>query len=185
LTAEVDQAIKKLDLSLKAAAKKQILAAVSWKDKTAVPVRKINQGHFVIDNVSWTITKADRSTIYSRDTEQVTIKDGAIISPPSASLPPYELSLVNSQLYEPDSDLRDTENVPLTEDIPAYFEREVLPHVPDAWIDPAKTTVGYEISFTRYFYKYEPLRSLEEITADLLAVEQASEGLLLEIIRWE
>lgn len=85
-------------------------------------------------------------------------------------------------LYEADSELRDTENVPLTEDIDAYFKREVLPHVPDAWIDYEKTTIGYEISFTKYFYKYEPLRSLEEITQDLLAIEKESDGLLKEIL---
>ncbi|MGG5173041.1 type I restriction-modification system subunit M [Pseudarthrobacter sp. J1738] len=68
---------------------------------------------------------------------------------------------------EPDTDLRDTENVPLNEDTQAYFEREVLPHVPDAWIDESKTKVGYEIPFTRHFYKYVAPRSLEEIDADL------------------
>ncbi len=67
----------------------------------------------------------------------------------------------------PDASLRDTENVPLKEDIQAYFEREVLPHVPDAWIDHSKTKVGYEIPFTRHFYKYVPPRPLEEIDADL------------------
>ena len=85
-------------------------------------------------------------------------------------------------LYEYDSELRDNENVPLGEDIDAYFAREVLPHVPDAWIDYNKTVIGYEISFTKYFYKYEPLRSLEDITKDLLEVEQASDGLLKEIL---
>ena len=84
--------------------------------------------------------------------------------------------------YEPDSDLRDTESVPLKENIDTYFQREVLPHVPDAWIDYTKTVVGYEISFTKYFYKYQPLRSLEEITAELLEVERESEGLLKSII---
>src|SRR5690554_2770007 len=59
---------------------------------------------------------------------------------------------------EPDTELRDTENVPLKEDIKDYFEREVKPHVPDAWVDESKTRVGYEIPLTRYFYKYEPLR---------------------------
>ncbi|MGN6606011.1 MAG: type I restriction-modification system subunit M [Jatrophihabitans sp.] len=68
---------------------------------------------------------------------------------------------------EPDTTLRDTENVPLSEDIDDYFAREVLPHVPDAWIDPAKTKTGYEIPFTRIFYKYVPPRPLEEIDADL------------------
>lgn len=85
-------------------------------------------------------------------------------------------------LYEADSDLRDTENVPLGEDIDVYFEREVRPHVADAWIDYTKTTVGYEISFTKYFYKYQPLRSLEEITKDLIAVEKESDGLLKKIL---
>lgn len=68
---------------------------------------------------------------------------------------------------EPDPELRDTENVPLTEDIHAYFAREVLRHVPDAWIDESKTKVGYEIPFTRHFYQYTPPRPLEEIEADL------------------
>lgn len=85
-------------------------------------------------------------------------------------------------IYEPDSDLRDSENVPLLEDIDVYFEREVLPHVSDAWIDYSKTTIGYEISFTKYFYKYKPLRKLEEITKDLLAIENASDGLLKKIL---
>jgi len=83
---------------------------------------------------------------------------------------------------KPDADLRDNENVPLKEDIQAYFQREVLPHVPDAWIDEAKTKVGYEINFTRYFYKYQPLRSLEEIRADILKLEQETEGMIHEII---
>ena len=67
----------------------------------------------------------------------------------------------------PDTDARDTENVPLGEDIHTYFAREVKPHVPDAWIDESKTKVGYEIPFTRHFYKYVPPRPLEEIDADL------------------
>jgi type I restriction enzyme M protein len=68
---------------------------------------------------------------------------------------------------QPDSSLRDTENVPLSEDIQTYFEREVLPHAPDAWIDPDKTKVGYEIPFNRHFYVFEPPRPLEAIDADL------------------
>lgn len=83
--------------------------------------------------------------------------------------------------YEPNADLRDTENVPLSETIAEYFEREVKPFVPDAWIDYDKTVRGYEISFTKVFYKYQPLRSLEAITQDILALEQETEGLLYEI----
>ncbi len=81
-----------------------------------------------------------------------------------------------------DSSLRDTENIPLKEDIQAYMKREVLPHVPDAWIDESKTNVGYEINFTKYFYQYKPLRSLEEIRNDIMALEGETEGLLKEII---
>jgi type I restriction enzyme M protein len=68
---------------------------------------------------------------------------------------------------QPDANLRDTENVPLSEDVGTYFKREVLPHVPDAWIDHEKTKVGYEIPFSRYFYIFEQSRSLAEIDADL------------------
>jgi len=86
--------------------------------------------------------------------------------------------------YEPDADLRDTEQVPLLEEggVEAFFRREVLPHVPDAWIDHAKTQVGYEIPFTRHFYKPTPLRSLEEIRADLESLQTEAEGLLDEIV---
>jgi type I restriction enzyme M protein len=86
--------------------------------------------------------------------------------------------------YEPDSDLRDTEQVPLLEDggIEAFLTREVLPHAADAWFDPASVRIGYEISFTRYFYKPQPLRALEEIRADILALEKETEGLLGEIV---
>jgi type I restriction enzyme M protein len=71
---------------------------------------------------------------------------------------------------QPDSSLRDTENVPLAEDVESYFKREVLPHAPDAWIDHDKTKVGYEIAFNRHFYVFEPSRQLEEIDADLKRV---------------
>ncbi len=71
----------------------------------------------------------------------------------------------------PDPDLRDNENVPLTEDVDEYVAREVLPHVPDAWVDHSKTKIGYEIPFTRHFYKYVPPRLLAEIDAELDAVE--------------
>ena len=87
--------------------------------------------------------------------------------------------------YEPDSDLRDTEQVPLLEDggIEAFLRREVLPYAPDAWYVPDSVKIGYEISFTRHFYKPQPLRPLEEIRADILALERETEGLLGEIVR--
>jgi type I restriction enzyme M protein len=108
----------------------------------------------------------DAITWKSEDAERVikkTEKDGTII-------------------YEFDSDLRDTENVPLDQDIHEYFKREVLQHIPDAWIDESKTVKGYEISFTRYFYNYVPPRSIEEITAEIFELEKETEGILNEIV---
>ena len=86
--------------------------------------------------------------------------------------------------YEPDTDLRDTEQIPLQEagGIEAFLQREVLPYAPDAWYQPDNVKVGYEISFTRYFYKPQPLRTLADIRADILSLEQETEGLLGEII---
>ena len=83
---------------------------------------------------------------------------------------------------QPDTKLRDHERVPLTENINDYYQREVKPHVPDSWIDREKDKVGYEINFNRYFYQYTPLRSLKEITDELLALERKSENLLNEVL---
>jgi type I restriction enzyme M protein len=83
--------------------------------------------------------------------------------------------------HEPDADLRDFENVPLKDDIDAYFEREVRPHVPDAWMDRAKDKVGYEINFNRHFYKYTPPRPLEAIDAELKQAEEEIMRLLREV----
>ena len=86
--------------------------------------------------------------------------------------------------YEPDTNLRDTEQVPLLHEggIEAFIRREVLPYTPDAWYAPDSVKIGYEISFTRHFYKPQPLRHLEEIRADIFALEQETEGLLAEVI---
>ena len=83
---------------------------------------------------------------------------------------------------EPDSDLRDYENVLLKDDIDEYMEREVLPHVPDAWVDESKTKVGYEIPFTRHFYEYVPPRPLEEIEQEIKVLEDEIRGMLEEIL---
>lgn len=82
---------------------------------------------------------------------------------------------------QPDSSLRDTESVPLKEDIDEYFSREVLPFAPDAWIDTKKSTVGYEIPFTRYFYKYEAPKPSAEIMAEILELEKELDGSLAEV----
>ena len=86
--------------------------------------------------------------------------------------------------YEPDSDLRDSEQVPLTEEggVDAFIEREVIPFAPDAWYVPDGVKIGYEINFNRYFYKPAPMRSLEGIREDILALEQETEGLLEKIM---
>ena len=87
--------------------------------------------------------------------------------------------------YETDADLRDTEQIPLLESggIEAFIEREVLPYTPDAWIDESATKIGYEISFTRHFYKPQPLRTLEEIRRDILTAQKEAEGLIDELVR--
>ena len=86
--------------------------------------------------------------------------------------------------YEPDTDIRDTEQIPLLHPggIEAFLQEEVLPYAPDAWYNPEAVRVGYEINFNRHFYKPQPMRSLEEIRADILALERETEGLLVEIL---
>jgi len=82
---------------------------------------------------------------------------------------------------QPDSALRDTETVPLSQDVTTYFQREVLPHAPDAWIDAEKTKVGYEIPFNRHFYVFEPPRPLAEIDAELGEVTAKIQAMLAEL----
>jgi type I restriction enzyme M protein len=152
-----DAAMKARDQKLGAADKKAILKAVSWRDEAAPPVI------------------AKRSKLKKGDYFEPGF-DGA-----------YLQTVGNDRFmveYEPDTDLRDTEQVPLTEPggIEAFFRREVQPHASDAWVDGEKTQIGYEISFARYFYQPAPLRSLAEIRADILKLEQQTEGLLHKIV---
>ncbi|MGD8846185.1 MAG: class I SAM-dependent DNA methyltransferase [Desulfobacteraceae bacterium] len=138
----VGDALKKLAIKLTAAEQKIILQAVSWRVEDAPPVIK------------------------------KTHKAGKIASDPINGL--YEADIDGKPAvvaYEPDSELRDSEQIPLLEEggIEAFFGREVLPYVPDAWVDASATKLGYEISFTRHFYKPTPMRSLEEIKDDLEA----------------
>jgi len=147
----VDGALNKTGIKLANADLKQILKAVSWRVETAPPVIAKMHKH----------GKAKTDPLHGVFEATVDGKP-AIVE------------------YEPDSDLRDTEQVPLLEDggIEAFIRREVLPYTPDAWIKEGATKVGYEISFTRHFYKPKSLRSLEEISADILAIEKEAEGLL-------
>jgi type I restriction enzyme M protein len=143
--------LEKLDIKLPAADLKLILKAVSLRVETAPPV----------------IAKVH--------------KPGKVKADPLYGM--YETTVDKKSCiveYEPDSDLRDTEQVPLLEEggIEAFIRREVLPYTPDAWIKKGAEKIGYEISFTRHFYKPQPLRTLEEISADILTVEKEAEGLL-------
>lgn len=155
--AKFDAAMKANSLKPGAADKKAIFKAVSWRDDTAPPV-------------------VAKRTKLKKDEHFGPGFDGAYLENVGKDRFMVE--------YEPDTDLRDTEQVPLKEPggIEAFFRREVLPHARDAWIDGEKTQIGYEISFARYFYKPAPLRSLAEIRADILKLEQQTEGLLDKIV---
>lgn len=154
----VAAALKKADEKVPATDLKAILKAVSWREDTAPPVI---------------------ATIH---------KSSKITADPMRGL--FDTTVGGKPAvieYEPDSDLRDTEQVPLLEEggIEAFIRREVLPYTPDAWINEDAVKIGYEVSFTRHFYKPKPLRSLEEISADIIAVEKEAEGLLADIIGGE
>ena len=151
----VNEAVERLGLKLSGAEMKLLLRAVSWRVETAVPVLAKVHKH----------GKVAPDPIHGRYEETVRGKRCVVE-------------------FEPDSELRDTEQVPLLEPggIEAFFRHEVLRHAPDAWIDVDGTKIGYEISFTRYFYQPKPLRTLEEIRADILAVQKEAEGLLDEIL---
>ncbi|MEZ0166350.1 N-6 DNA methylase [Kineococcus sp. LSe6-4] len=107
----------------------------------------------------------------------------AILAACAVPDPEAEPQLDSKKQVLPDPDLRDNENVPLTEEIDEYVAREVLPHVPDAWVDESKTRVGYEIPFTRFFYEYVPPRPLAEIDAEIDEVEAEIQRLLGQVAR--
>ena len=119
----------------------------------------------------WNLKKRDLDLIYQIFTEKDERGEAVILKQTKKGI-----------IYQADAELKDTENVPLKENIEEYFEREVLPHVSDAWIDFDKVVRGYEISFTKYFYKFQKLRSLEDIVEELLELEKETEGMLREIV---
>jgi type I restriction enzyme M protein len=154
--AEVDAVLKKMVLKPSASDLKLIINAVSWRDEAAPPV--IKKVH----------------------------KTGRIEPDPLRGLYAAKVQGKYSVVeYEPDSELRDFEQISLLEEggIDAFIRREVLPYTPDAWIVEADTKIGYEISFTRHFYQPPKLRTLAAISADILKLEQETEGLLSEITR--
>jgi len=155
---QVSDALKTIGVKLAASDFKVIVNAVSWREESAPPViKKIHKpGKIKPDPLRG---------LYEG-------KDG----------PPGRPTIVE---YEPDSELRDYEQIPLLEagGIEAFIRREVLPYTPDAWLVEADTKIGYEVSFTRHFYQPPQLRTLAQISADILALEQETEGLLHEITK--
>ena len=161
---EVEEALKSEKVKLSASEKNAILNAVSWYDADA---EKVIKG---TTKLSGDKLKQLLSHLDCKETELADYgyfasdKKGEYLE------------------YETESDLRDTENVPLKENIYDYFLREVKPHVAEAWINLDATKIGYEISFNKYFYRHKPLRSIEEVSTDILKLEELSDGLIKEIL---
>ena len=163
---KVEAVIKDKKLKLGASEKNAILNAVSWYDAEAEKVFK--------------------ATVKLSGDKLATLLEHFNCT--ESELPNYGYYPTNKKgeylTYETESDLRDTENVPLKEDIHTYFLREVQPHVAEAWINLDATKIGYEISFNKYFYQHKPLRAIETVTADILALEKESDGLIAEILNF-
>ena len=182
----VDDAIKAVGLKLAANERKQILNAVSWRDPRAAKV--IKKRHQLTaaklkDLLAELKTTADKLADHGYWPAEVQAAAETKGGKKAAKAGEYIE-------YEPDSELRDTENVPLSLDasLPAsgvihdYFIKEVRPHVDEAWIALDKTVIGYEISFNKYFYQHKPLRSLEAVTQEILALEAETDGLLKALV---
>lgn len=160
----VSKAIKENNINLKPAEKNQILIAVSWYDEAADKViKKIEK---IKDD------KLNKLLEHLGCTEDQLAHYGY-----------YKTEKKNEYIiYETQSDLRDSENIPISENIHDYFLREVLPHVPEAWIGLDKTKIGYEISFNKYFYEHKTLRPIEEVTDEILQLEEENKGLINDIL---
>ncbi len=163
LAERLDEADEALGLGLYATDKRKILAAISWADP---------EGARVVKKMHKLTGKRLAKLLAELGCTEADLPDYGYF-------PSHEGVYVE---YETDSDLRDTENVPLREGVHAYFRREVRPHLPEAWLDMSKTKIGYEISFNKYFYQHTPLRSLEEVTQEILALEEETEGLLKRLV---
>ncbi len=163
-TEKVDVCLKAGKIQLSASEKNQILNTVSWRDE---------QAERVIKKVHKLSGKKLDELLAELSCSREQLHDFGYW--PSETKGEYVE-------YESDSDLRDTENVPLKDNIHAYFRREVRPHVDEAWINLDQTKIGYEISFNKYFYQHKPLRSLEEVTRDILELEAETEGLLKKLV---
>ncbi|MEQ2025155.1 class I SAM-dependent DNA methyltransferase [Xenorhabdus szentirmaii] len=161
---QVEQELKKYQVKLSASEKNTILNAVSWYDETAAKVIK--------KTVKLTGNKLDE-LLERHDCEASDLPDFGFY--PTGKKDEYTL-------YETNSDLRDSESIPLKQSIYEYFLKEVKPHVGEAWINLDSVKIGYEISFNKYFYLHKPLRSLEDIATDIINLEQKAEGLITQIL---
>jgi len=161
---DVDAALKAQGLKPSASDKKAILDAVSWYDESAEKVIK--------KTVKLTGSKLE-ALLSHLDCREDDLADFGYFPADKAG---------EYIVYESNADLRDSESVPLKDAIHRYFIAEVKPHVPEAWINLDSVKIGYEISFNKYFYKHKPLRSMEEVAADILKLEEQAEGLIKEIL---
>lgn len=162
---KVDAYLKEQKIKLDASKKNAILHAVSWYDADAEKVVK-SKTKFkedklakLLDHLGCTKEQLPDYGYYPTDKENEYIQ------------------------YEAETELRDYEEVPLKDDIYDYFQREVKPHVQEAWINLDATRIGYSISFNKYFYQHKPLRSLEEVTNEIVELEEQSKGLIEDILR--
>jgi type I restriction enzyme M protein len=163
-TAQVEQILKAKKQKLSAAEKNVIFGAISWYDPLAEKV---------IKGIKKLTSDELQKLLAHLGCEENQLADFGY----------YATGKKGEWLeYESESELRDTENVPLSEDIYEYFCREVKPHVAEAWINLDATKIGYEISFNKYFYRHKSLRSIEEVTADILQLEAESDGLIKEVL---
>lgn len=162
---KVDEVLKSEKIKLSGSEKNTILNTISWYDSEAEKV---------IDSTVQLTDKELNQLLAQLGCKEEQLEDYGY----------YATGKKGEYIqYETESDLRDTENVPLQENIYDYFEREVKPHVPEAWINLDATKIGYEISFNKYFYKHRPPRSIEDVTNEILELEKESEGLIRQIIR--
>lgn len=159
--------LKEKKIKLSVSDKNAILNAVSWYDETAQKV--------IRKTVKLNGAKLDELLLHLACSETQLADFGYF---PSGKKGEYIT-------YETSAELRDSESVPLKETIHRYFLAEVKPHVDEAWINLDSTKIGYEISFNKYFYQHKPLRSMQEVAADILELEKQAEGLITDILRVE
>ena len=161
---EVEKVLKEEKIKLNSSEKNAILNALSWYDENAKKViKKVHKLsgeklEKLVEHLGCSEDELENFGYYKTANKDEYIE------------------------YESDTELRDSENIPLKDDIQSYFLKEVKPYVEESWINLDSVKIGYEISFNKYFYKHKPLRSLEEVTADILELEKKSEGLIKDIL---